>query len=88
MCLAIPGQVLEISGDDPLVRMGRVSFGGIVKKVSLALVPEARRDDYVLVHTGVAITVLDESEANRTFEYLDAIGELDELETADDEIPG
>lgn len=76
MCLAIPGQLLQINGDDPLLRSGRVSFGGLVKEVSLAYTPEARVDDYVLVHVGFAISVIDEVEARRVFRYLDEIGEL------------
>jgi hydrogenase expression/formation protein HypC len=82
MCLAIPGQLLEILGDDPLLRAGRVSFGGIVKDVSLACAPEARVGDYVLVHVGVAIGVVDPEEAALTFRYLREIGDLDGLEPA------
>ena len=54
MCLAIPGQIIEVTGVDPLERMGRVKFGGIVKEVSLAYTPEAKMEDYVLVHVGFA----------------------------------
>jgi len=78
MCLAIPGKVTAIEGDDPLVRTGRVAFGGIMKDVSLALVPEAQVNQYVLVHAGTAITVVDEAEAERVFRYLEEIGELEE----------
>jgi len=63
MCLAVPGRLLSVAGEDPLARVGRVDFGGIVKEISLAFVPEARVDDYVLVHVGFALTVIDESEA-------------------------
>jgi hydrogenase expression/formation protein HypC len=70
MCLAIPGQVLDLEGDDPLTRTGRVSFAGIVKRVNLAYTPEARIGDYVLVHAGFALTVLDEAEALKTLSYL------------------
>jgi hydrogenase expression/formation protein HypC len=70
MCLAIPGQVLDIEGDDPLTRTGRVSFAGVVKRVNLAYVPETQVDDYVLVHAGFALTVLDEAEALKTLAYL------------------
>lgn len=80
MCLAIPGQIIEIQGDDPLMRNGRVRFGGIVKEVNLAYTPEAKIDDFVLVHVGFAITVIDEEEAKRVFSYLDEINELEELE--------
>lgn len=79
MCLAVPGKILSIAGDDPMQRTARVSFGGIVKEVSLAYVPEAKVDDYVIVHVGFAISTLDEAEANRTFEYLQQMDELEEL---------
>lgn len=64
MCLAVPGQVLNIA-DDPL-RTATVSFGGVTKSVSLALVPEAGVGDYVIVHVGFAISKLDEEAARRT----------------------
>ena len=70
MCLAVPGQVLSIEGDDPLTRQGRIAFAGIVKQVNLAFVPEAKVGDYVLVHAGIAISVIDESEAEKTLAYL------------------
>jgi hydrogenase expression/formation protein HypC len=78
MCLAVPGRLLSIAGDDPLARTGKVSFGGILKEVSLACVPEAKVGDYVIVHAGLAISVLDEAEAARTLEYLQEIEELGE----------
>jgi len=62
MCLAIPGKILSTSGED-LTRIARVSFGGIVKDVCLAYVPEAKAGDYVIVHVGFAISTLDEAEA-------------------------
>lgn len=67
MCLAIPGRLLEISSDTGLGRSGRVNFGGTLKEVNLALVPEARVGDYVIVHVGVAISVVDEDSARETF---------------------
>jgi hydrogenase expression/formation protein HypC len=76
MCLAIPGRILDISGDEPILRVGRVDFGGIVKQINLAFVPEAEVGDYVLVHVGFAITVIDEAEAERVFRHLEEIGEL------------
>lgn len=79
MCLAVPGRILEISGDDDLSRIGRVSFGGIIKNVSLACVPEARVDDYVLVHVGMALSIVDEDEATRVFALLREMGELADL---------
>ena len=86
MCLAVPGKILEVQNEDPVMRTGRVSFGGIVKEVNLAYVPEAQVGDYVIVHVGFAISTLDEDEANRVFQYLDEIGELGELEAGGDEI--
>lgn len=81
MCLAIPGQIKSITAQlDETFRIGRVSFGGVMKEVNLAMLPEANIGDYVLVHVGVAISLIDEAEANRTFEYIKAIGELEELE--------
>lgn len=73
MCLAVPGRILSMSGDDPLIRVGRVDFGGVVKEISLAYVPEAEIGDHVLVHVGFAITVIDEDEAARVFEHLSEI---------------
>jgi hydrogenase expression/formation protein HypC len=76
MCLAVPGKIISISGDDPLVRMGKVSFGGIVKQASLAYVPEAQVGDYIIVHVGFAISTVDEAEARQTLEYLQQMDEL------------
>lgn len=73
MCLAIPGKLLDITGETPLTRVGRADFGGIVKEVNLAYVPEARVGDHILVHVGFAIAVIDETEAGRVFAYLDEI---------------
>jgi len=81
MCLAIPGRILITAGDDPLMRTGRVSFGGIVKEVSLAYTPEAGVGDYVIVHVGFAISTLDQTEARRVFDYLREMGELGELQS-------
>lgn len=78
MCLAVPGKVLTISGDDSLLRAARVDFGGIVKEISLAYTPEAVIGNYVLVHVGFAITVVDEVEAERVFRYLEEIADLEE----------
>ena len=70
MCLAVPGEIVEIHGDDELTRMGRVSFGGVRKDVSLAYTPEAKVGDYVLVHVGFAIETINEQEARRTLELI------------------
>jgi hydrogenase expression/formation protein HypC len=79
MCLAVPGKILSVAGDDPVERTGRVSFGGIIKEVSLAYTPEAVPGNYVIVHVGFALNILDEAEANQVFDYLRQMGELDEL---------
>ena len=80
MCLAIPGKIESITGDDPLSRMGKINFGGILKEACLAYVPEARIGDYVIVHVGFALNVVDEEEAQKVFEYLKQMEELGELE--------
>ncbi len=80
MCLAVPGKILEITDEEPLTRRGQVDFSGILKEVNLALVPEANVGDYVMVHVGIAISVVDEAEARQVFEYLKQMGELAELE--------
>ncbi|MCX8089711.1 MAG: HypC/HybG/HupF family hydrogenase formation chaperone [Verrucomicrobiae bacterium] len=82
MCLAVPGKVISISGDDPLTRTGRVDFGGVVREASLAYVPEACVGDYVIVHVGFAISKVDEAEAHKVFEYLKQMDELAELKEA------
>ena len=78
MCLAVPGKVLSIEGDDPLMLRGRVDFAGIVKQVNLAYVPEAKTGDYVLVHAGFAISVIDEEQAGLVFEFLKRMDENDD----------
>ncbi|MCK4774509.1 MAG: HypC/HybG/HupF family hydrogenase formation chaperone [Candidatus Krumholzibacteria bacterium] len=80
MCLAVPGKVVSIKGEDPLLRMGTVDFGGIRKDINLSFVPDAEVGDYVLVHVGFALNTIDEREADRVFQYLDEMGELGELE--------
>lgn len=79
MCLAIPGKIENITGDDPITRMGRINFGGVIKEASLAYVPEVQVGDYVIVHVGFALSKVDEEEAHKVFEYLRQMEELDEL---------
>jgi hydrogenase expression/formation protein HypC len=76
VCLAIPGKVLN-SEDLGFARTGRVQFGGIVRQVRLDFVPEAGPGDFVLVHVGFAISQVDEAEAQRTYEALAEMGELE-----------
>jgi hydrogenase expression/formation protein HypC len=81
MCLSIPGKLIEITGQlDETFRTGKVSFDGVIKEVSLTLVPEAQVNDYVMVHVGAAISVVDEIEAKKTFEILQQLGELNDLD--------
>ena len=80
MCLAVPGKIVSIEGDDPILRDGKVNFGGIVKRVNLSLVPEAKIGDYVLVHVGLALSIVDEEEAKQVFQFLKTLGELSEIE--------
>jgi hydrogenase expression/formation protein HypC len=80
MCLAVPGRILSIEGDDPVLRAGRVDFAGIVKRVNLSYVPEASVGDYVLVHVGFAISTVDEAEARQVFAYLREMGDLADIE--------
>lgn len=83
MCLAIPGKIVSINSatqSDAVFKQGKVSFGGIIKEVNLSMVPEAVVGDYVLVHVGVAISCIDEEEAQKTFEYLAQMGETEELD--------
>jgi len=84
MCLAVPGRILEIDAADPVLRSGRVDFAGVVKRVNLSYVPDARVGDFVLVHVGFAISTVDEGEATRVFEYLKEMDELAELERGDE----
>lgn len=78
MCLALPGKILEIRGDTPLERRARVSFGGAIKEISLAYIPDAKLGDYVIVHVGFALSIVDEVEAQRT---LDTFAEAGLIET-------
>ena len=80
MCLAVPGKLLSLTGDEPLTRTGKVSFGGVVKEVNLAYVPEASVGDYVIVHVGFAISKMDEEEAVKVFDYLQQMEKLSAAE--------
>lgn len=82
MCLAIPGKIEKIAGsiDDPFNLKGKVNFGGIHKDVCLAYVPQAKVGDYVIVHVGFALSLVDEKEAMKVFEYLKEMDQLEEIE--------
>jgi hydrogenase expression/formation protein HypC len=83
MCLAVPGRIVEIQGEGQL-RTGRVDFGGISREASLALLPEAHVGDFVLIHVGFAIVIVDEDEARATLAALAQLGEptLPEIDDA------
>jgi hydrogenase expression/formation protein HypC len=78
MCLGIPGRVVELSREHGIL-MGKVDFGGVAKRVCLEHVPDAVPGEYVLVHVGFALARIDETEAQRVFEFLDSMNQLDEL---------
>lgn len=79
MCLAVPGKLLSVVEDaEPALRRGKVDFGGVKKEISLAFTPEASVGSYVLVHVGYALSVVDEEEANKIFEYLKEMKALEE----------
>ncbi|MCB9437860.1 MAG: HypC/HybG/HupF family hydrogenase formation chaperone [Anaerolineales bacterium] len=81
MCLGIPGQILNVRDEGLFTRTGQVSFGGIVKQINLSYTPEAEAGDYVIVHVGFAITMIDAQEARRVFEYLEQINELEDIQS-------
>jgi hydrogenase expression/formation protein HypC len=81
MCLAIPGKIVSVAGEDPLMRTGKIDYGGVIKEANLAYVPEAGVGDYVIVHVGFALSRVDEEEAQKVFEYLREMEELSELDT-------
>lgn len=82
MCLGIPGQIIDIF-EDHGVLMGKVDFGGIKRQICLAYVPECEVGNYVLVHVGFGISLIDEEEAYRTYQLLQEMGQLAELEDAE-----
>lgn len=86
MCLGVPGKVVEMIGESPLgMPMARVNFGGIIKEACLAYVPEAQVGDYVIVHAGFALSVIDEEEAMEVFEILKQMEDLADLEISQPE---
>ncbi len=77
MCLAVPGKVISIEDSDPDLKMAKVDFSGVVRDICIQWVPEVRKGDYVLVHVGMALNVVDEDEALQTLKLLREMGELD-----------
>jgi hydrogenase expression/formation protein HypC len=79
MCLGIPGKVVETYREHDVL-MGKVEFGGVCKRVCLEHVPQVQIGQYVLVHVGFALNVIDEAEAQRVFQFLDEMKQLEELQ--------
>jgi hydrogenase expression/formation protein HypC len=77
MCLAIPGRVEEVVTEGDM-RMGRVNFGGVVKRVCLDYVPEIAVGDYAIVHVGFAISQIDQESAEQTLALFEQMGTLEE----------
>ena len=77
MCLGVPGRIVEIFRDED-VRMAKVDFGGVTKRVCLEHVNDAREGDWVIVHVGFALSRVDEAEAQRIFDMLAELGQLTE----------
>jgi len=88
VCLGVPGKVLTVEENAQGMIMGTVSFAGVNKEICLAYVPEAKPGDYVIVHAGFAISIVNEQEAEETFEILRQMGELAELEGGPEAPPG
>jgi len=85
MCLAIPGKIIEIqAAENELFRVGSISFDGMLREVNLAAVPEAKVGDYVLVHVGMALNIIDEDEANKTLDYFRELDQMDNEPDNDD----
>lgn len=76
MCLGVPGKIIRITNDDPIYRSGEVDFSGAVKEIALAYTPEAEVNDYVIVHAGFALNVIDEEEAQLVLDDLRQLGEF------------
>jgi hydrogenase expression/formation protein HypC len=81
MCLAIPGKIVDIGHREDEMIMGKVSFGGLEKEICLSYVPDAKVGDFVIVHVGFAISKIDHEEARRVFDYLEQMGETEEIKT-------
>ncbi|HNR67406.1 MAG TPA: HypC/HybG/HupF family hydrogenase formation chaperone [bacterium] len=75
MCLAVPGKIIELTHLDPENRLGIVDFGGIRKSINLTFLPEAQVGDYVTVHVGFGLSIMDSEEARLVLEHLEQIGQ-------------
>ncbi len=90
MCLGVPGKLVEWLDHDPLFGLANVEFDGVAKACHMACVPHAKVGEYVIVHAGVAISLVEDSEAMRIFEELQRLDLLDQedQQTSDDELRG
>jgi hydrogenase expression/formation protein HypC len=86
MCLGIPGRVVDVYEENGL-KMGKVDFSGISKAVCLEHTPAVRTGQYVIVHVGFSLQVIDEEEAVQVFRFLERMNELDELRSTQSEAP-
>ena len=84
MCLGVPGRVLDIQSEHGIL-MGRVDFGGVIQRVCLEHVPQVQPGNYVIVHVGFALSMIDEAEARQVFAFLASMNELSELQAPDEE---
>jgi hydrogenase expression/formation protein HypC len=82
MCLAVPGKIISISDENPIFRTGKVSFNGAIKEVNMAYVPEAKVNDYVIVHAGFALSILNEEQAKQNLEYWQDIQNFQQSESS------
>jgi len=73
MCLAVPGKIIELREDNDLLTSAKVKFGPLNKEINLGLLPEAKIGDYVLVHAGIAISIINESEAQKIYHDLESL---------------
>ena len=88
MCLGVPGRVVEMYHEHDVL-MGKVDFGGVCKRICLDHVRQVQLDQYVIVHVGFALSVVDEAEAKQIFAFLASMNELDDLRQGPgDEVPG
>lgn len=88
MCLGIPGRVVERNPQPEVLEWALVEFGGTRRKVCVSCVPECKPGDYVLVHAGIAITIIDPAEAERVAEFVDAAGDRDGWDDLNPSDPG
>lgn len=80
MCLAVPGKIKKLyQHQEHQIPFADVEFGSISKSICMDLLPDAKVGEYVLVHVGLAISTVDEDEAKKVFEYLEEMGELEDL---------